>query len=477
MNGKRSALLQLYKFIDLSLLVCAFAVCSIFFSYQSQTLSFSQLLSIRISLGNLIFFASLMYVSHIIFSRIGSYHSKRFVRFKTETTDTVTATTIISLLIFAISIIFKIGIINYEFIILFWILSSLLAVSFRATLKFCLRWMRLRGRNLRHMLIIGTNSRAIQFAKEIEESPELGYRIAGFADDQWYSSEKFKNSNDLVTDFHGLPEYLRTHVVDEVVISLPLNSLYTKAADVASLSRDHGIIIRHLSNIFNLKSASAFSDELGKEAVIGHYIGRMNGWQLPIKGVIDFCGSFLLLLLLFPLFLVVGLLIKLTSPGPIFFIQERVGLNKRIFKMYKFRTMSIDAEKKQAELEKMNEVKGPVFKIKNDPRITAVGRFLRKTSIDELPQLMNVLRGEMSLVGPRPLPIRDYEGFNEDWHRRRFSVRPGITCLWQINGRTTLNFEQWMHLDIQYIDQWSLWLDLKILLSTIPAVIKCLGAS
>jgi lipopolysaccharide/colanic/teichoic acid biosynthesis glycosyltransferase len=145
--------------------------------------------------------------------------------------------------------------------------------------------------------------------------------------------------------------------------------------------------------------------------------------------------------------------------------------------VYKFRTMGQDAEKKIAELECLNEVSGPVFKIKNDPRITPIGQFLRKTSIDELPQLFNVLKGDMSLVGPRPLPVRDYEGFDEDWHRRRFSVRPGITCLWQINGRSNVSFDHWMEMDMEYIDRWSLALDFKILLETIPAVLKGSGAA
>jgi lipopolysaccharide/colanic/teichoic acid biosynthesis glycosyltransferase len=180
--------------------------------------------------------------------------------------------------------------------------------------------------------------------------------------------------------------------------------------------------------------------------------------------------------MLAPLFVVVAVIIKLTSEGPIFFTQERLGLNKRRFRICKFRTMVAGAEKKQAELEHLNEVAGPVFKIKRDPRVTLVGRFLRKTSIDELPQLFNVLKGEMSLVGPRPLPVRDYEGFDQDWHRRRFSVRPGLTCLWQISGRSSISFDKWMELDMQYIDEWSLWLDLKILVGTIPAVLRGAGA-
>jgi lipopolysaccharide/colanic/teichoic acid biosynthesis glycosyltransferase len=177
------------------------------------------------------------------------------------------------------------------------------------------------------------------------------------------------------------------------------------------------------------------------------------------------------------IFLVVTLLIKLTSPGPVLFVQERVGLGKRRFRLYKFRTMIQGAEKKLAEVEHLNEMSGPVFKIKNDPRITKIGKFLRKTSIDELPQLINVLKGDMSLVGPRPLPVRDYNGFDQDWQRRRFSVRPGITCLWQVTGRSNVSFDKWMKLDMEYIDNWSLILDFKILILTIPAVLRGSGAA
>jgi lipopolysaccharide/colanic/teichoic acid biosynthesis glycosyltransferase len=183
------------------------------------------------------------------------------------------------------------------------------------------------------------------------------------------------------------------------------------------------------------------------------------------------------LVALAPLLAVVAALIKLTSPGPVFFLQHRLGLNKRRFSIYKFRTMVPDAELRLREIEHLNEVSGPVFKIKDDPRITPMGRFLRKTSIDELPQLFNVLKGDMSLVGPRPLPIRDCDGFDKDWQRRRFSVRPGITCLWQINGRNSIPFEKWMQLDLEYIDMWSLRLDFEILLRTIPAVLKGSGAA
>jgi exopolysaccharide biosynthesis polyprenyl glycosylphosphotransferase len=197
---------------------------------------------------------------------------------------------------------------------------------------------------------------------------------------------------------------------------------------------------------------------------------------LVIKRIVDFAVALVAVIAILPIMLLVAIVIRITSTGPVFFAQKRVGHNKRKFTMYKFRTMVVDAEQQMEQLEHLNEVSGPVFKIKNDPRITPIGRFLRKTSLDELPQLFSVLKGDMSLVGPRPLPIRDYEGFNEDWQRRRFSVKPGITCLWQVQGRSSISFEKWMELDLQYIDKWSLWLDLQILLQTIPAVLRGSGA-
>jgi exopolysaccharide biosynthesis polyprenyl glycosylphosphotransferase len=196
-----------------------------------------------------------------------------------------------------------------------------------------------------------------------------------------------------------------------------------------------------------------------------------------IKRTLDVICSTVLIIFLTPLFIVVGALVRFTSPGPIFFRQTRVGLNKRQFNIYKFRTMLANAEQLQSQLLAMNEMSGPVFKIRDDPRVTPLGRFLRKTSIDELPQLFNVLMGDMSLVGPRAMSLRDYQLFDQDWQRRRFSVKPGITCLWQIRGRNSIPFEEWMELDMQYIDKWSLWLDFKILAQTVPVVLRGTGAA
>ncbi|MCK4575145.1 sugar transferase [candidate division WOR-3 bacterium] len=197
-------------------------------------------------------------------------------------------------------------------------------------------------------------------------------------------------------------------------------------------------------------------------------------WELLVKGIFDRVFSFIMLILLFPLFFMVAVLIKLTSKGPVFFRQVRCGVNGRKFIFYKFRTMVEDAEKRKSELTHLN-VKKIVFKISEDPRITKIGRFLRKTSIDELPQLYNVFKGDMSLVGPRP-PVPQEVELYEDWQRRRLSMKPGLTCLWQVDGRSELDFDDWMKLDLEYIDTWTLSLDMKILLRTIPAVLSTKGA-
>jgi exopolysaccharide biosynthesis polyprenyl glycosylphosphotransferase len=200
-------------------------------------------------------------------------------------------------------------------------------------------------------------------------------------------------------------------------------------------------------------------------------------WPLLAKQVLDFCGALVLLVLTSPLMLLAAVGIKLTSPGPVLFRQERCGLNGRPFTMLKFRSMVSDAEQRKHELEALNEMSGPVFKVSNDPRVTPFGRFLRKYSIDELPQLFNVLAGQMSLVGPRPLPVNEVKRFDDPAHRRRLSVKPGLTCLWQIRGRSDLrDFREWVRLDLEYIDNWSLGLDLKILLLTIPVVLRGQGA-
>jgi exopolysaccharide biosynthesis polyprenyl glycosylphosphotransferase len=264
--------------------------------------------------------------------------------------------------------------------------------------------------------------------------------------------------------------------VDEVFIALPREGYAPLVEAIVRLCEDQGIIVRLQTDLFKLRIARWQVDELDGIPIVTIRSGPPDGWQLLVKRLIDICGSALLLLAMAPLLMIVTVLIKLDSPGSAFYIQERVGLNKRRFQVFKFRTMIEGADKQQPMLEDLNQAEGPVFKIKDDPRITRLGKFLRRFSIDELPQLFNVLRGEMSLVGPRPLPVRDIERIDAQWHKRRLSVKPGVTCLWQVNGRSDVNFDHWVRMDLEYIDKWSLGLDLKILVKTIPAVLKGSGA-
>jgi lipopolysaccharide/colanic/teichoic acid biosynthesis glycosyltransferase len=195
-----------------------------------------------------------------------------------------------------------------------------------------------------------------------------------------------------------------------------------------------------------------------------------------VKRGIDIAGASLAVVMLSPVLLVAALAVKITSPGPVFFIQPRYGYNRRRFPMIKFRTMVVDAEQRMKDVEHLNEAAGPIFKIKKDPRVTKIGSFLRESSVDELPQLFNVLLGHMSLVGPRPMSVRDVSRFSEATLMRRFSVLPGMTGLWQVSGRSSLTFTDWIALDLKYIDNWSLTEDLRILLITVPVVVRGRGA-
>jgi exopolysaccharide biosynthesis polyprenyl glycosylphosphotransferase len=432
----------------------------------------------KVSLSSCVLFAIAILLCYGVFSACGLYESKRMSTKSAEVKDVLRAMTFSTLCIWLEGRLLFISVITPQFLLAFLISGSTLIISARFLLRFVLGAIRKRGHNLHHILVLGTNSRAVDFGRKVETTPHRGYRLVGFVDDDWPGIESFRQTGFSILCGHSdLAEFLRCNVVDEIAIYLPLRSFYERAALIAQLANQHGIILRCDTDIFDLKKFSPLQSELSDVPTqIVPDGGRIDGWPLLFKRLFDIIGSFLLLIALSPIFLFVALLIKLTSPGPVLFAQKRMGLNKREFTMFKFRTMIPDAESVQEKLAHLNEMSGPVFKIKNDPRITPVGRVLRKTSIDELPQLFNVLKGNMSLVGPRAMSVRDYRLFSEDWQRRRFSVRPGITCLWQVQGRNELPFEQWMQLDMQYIDGWSLWLDLKILARTIPAVFRGVGA-
>ena len=477
-EAKRRFLLSGLKLFDMSQMILAYGLATILVVHWDQRIGLDQFLAIRVKLSNCFTFGSILLTWHVIFSLCGLYESKRMSARRVEMIDVLKGTSISTVFLALMAELLRITMITPRFVAIFWVISSIFLATSRLMLRPVLAGLRRRGRNLRHMLVVGTNSRAIEFARSIQRNPELGYRLLGFVDDDWPKMAEFKQTGfPLVSGNAGFPEYLRRNVVDEVAMFLPLRSSYEKSFGAAALCQEHGIIMRFNGDIFGLKKSRPSAVQFDGDHYVATYTGVHNWSAQMVKRILDILLSFVLLVVLAPLFGIVALLTKLSSDGPILFRQERLALNKRRFQILKFRTMVPNAEKMMAALEEQNEASGPVFKIKEDPRITRLGRILRRTSIDELPQLFNVLKGDMSLVGPRPLPVRDYEGFSEDWQRRRFSVRPGITCLWQVNGRSSIPFEQWMKLDLQYLDQWSLWLDIKILARTVSAVLKGSGAA
>ena len=475
---KRRLLLNALKLLDLTLLVVAFGLATVLAVYADKGVSLEKFLALRVKLSNCAIFGVALFVWHVILCASGVYKSRRLSPKLAEFFDILKAATLCALCVALLAAVFSIRMVSPRFLALFWIITFASLLSVRIMLRYALSGIRRRGRNLRYVLILGTNARAIEFARRLESTPERGYRLLGLVDDEWANFAKFKETGlPFACRQADLAEYLRRNVVDEVAFYLPLRSYYEHCARVAALCEEHGTIMRFATDIFTLKTARARAEEVDGDHFISTHANALEGWPLMTKRVLDILLSAALIFLLMPVLVGVAFLIRLSSKGPVLFRQERLGLNKRRFVIYKFRTMIPDAEKHMAELEPFNEARGPVFKIKNDPRITPIGRMLRRTSIDELPQLFNVLKGDMSMVGPRPLPVRDYEGFSEDWQRRRFSIQPGLTCLWQINGRSSIAFEDWMKLDIKYMDEWSLWLDFKILARTIPAVLKGSGAA
>jgi exopolysaccharide biosynthesis polyprenyl glycosylphosphotransferase len=264
-------------------------------------------------------------------------------------------------------------------------------------------------------------------------------------------------------------------VIDEVILAIP-RSLIQDAELIAYECEVEGVKLRWMADVFDLKVARMQLVELGKIPLLTLEPVAQDEWKLMAKRVFDLILTLGSMPIVLPIIGVIALAIKLDSPGPVFFRQDRVGLKKRRFQMIKFRSMIVNAEEKMKEIEHLNEAEGPIFKMKNDPRITRVGKVIRKASLDELPQLFNVIKGEMSLVGPRPMSLRDVDLFDKGIQRKRFSVKPGVTCIWQISGRSNLPFAKWLELDLQYIENWSLLLDFKILFKTIPAVLKGSGA-
>ena len=370
---------------------------------------------------------------------------------------------------------FKLEHVSRLFFVLFVITASALLFLEKLLVYSAAHFARRRGYNYRRILIVGTGRRASGFIRMIKENPEWGFRIFGAVNDEPGREVEKVNGIEIIGNINEISVLLHRHAIDEVFFVVPRLRLHHMANAIASCEIE-GVKATIAVDLFDMKIARARQTELGSVPLLTFETVIAKEGRLFIKRVLDIIISGVMLILFAPFLLIAALLIKLTSSGPVLFTQRRVGLTGRNFVLYKFRTMFKGAEKKLTELERLNEMGGPVFKMKKDPRITPLGKILRKFSIDELPQLFNVFVGHMSLVGPRPPIPKEVEQY-ESWQRRRLSMRPGLSCLWQVSGRNRIDFDEWMKLDLEYLDNWSLWLDFKIMVKTIPVVIFGIGAS
>jgi len=414
---------------------------------------------------------------HVAFAFFVRYETHRFTSRFTQIKRVLKAVTISVFLVWAIDIVLRVHLVTARFLLVFWATSSGLCIVMRLVTRQLLTVVRRSGLNQRHILFVGSSRRALDFAQRIARTEELGYRIIGFATHDPDSVESVRQAGyRALGDMDEVPQIFKREVVDELMICLPIMDYFTEVVDIVRRCQDQGIVVRFAPETFDFRLLTKTQIERFDGDYVVTFFRQNLFWQLVLKGLMDYSVASAVILICLPLFAVVAVLIKLTSAGPVFFTQERVGMNKRRFTLYKFRTMVANAEELRKDLEELNEADGPVFKIKHDPRITRIGKFLRRTSIDELPQLFNVLKGDMSLVGPRPPLATEVEDYA--WSdRKRLSMKPGITCLWQVSGRSELSFEKWMELDQQYVDNWNIWLDVKILLKTVPAVLFAKGAS
>ncbi len=331
-----------------------------------------------------------------------------------------------------------------------------------------------RSAPARRTVIVGSGPIAAEIYRRFHSNPLVRREALGFVDTDPQPSLVAAGLRHLGS-VGRLEFLLMREIVDEVLIALPVKSRYEEIQQAIAACGLVGVPATYPAPVFAAGPGTARIERHAMATVMALPLVHDDARQ-TIKRALDIAGSAGLLLLLAPVFALITFAVRWTSPGPALFRQERYGFNKRRFQMLKFRSMVDGAEGMQEEMESRNEAAGPIFKIKADPRITPLGRFLRRSSLDELPQLWHVLTGEMSLVGPRPMSLRDVSRFEDPWLMRRFSVRPGLTCLWQVGGRSNLSFDQWIALDLEYVDRWSLALDVTLLLKTIPVVLKGTGA-
>ena len=396
----------------------------------------------------------------------GLYRPRARWSIRSEAVDLARATVVMALLSLSVLFLFRLPDVSRLFLLLLFPAQFLITLATRAALRVGFRWLREHGYNARFVVIAGAGPRGQAFAAKLADHPELGLQVIGYIDDD---PSLVDGGTPLLGSLSDLQTILHDRVIDEVVVCLPF-SQWNLVDAIARIVEEEGKIVRVPMDVLDHAFATGKVEELDGMPVFSLVSGPDRLAALALKRTLDVLVAGVALVVLSPILLVLALAIRRQDGSPVLFRQERVGLNGRPFRVVKFRTMVVDAEARQLEVASRTPIPRQ-FRMEADPRVTKTGRWLRRTSLDELPQLWNVLHGEMSLVGPRPA-LRAEVGAYDIWHRRRLSMKPGITGLWQVTARRDDDFDRRASLDLDYIDRWSIWLDVKILLRTIPAALE-----
>ena len=423
-----------------------------------------------------------LFIWGVLVLRFNRYHSRRTTPLQAEAWDIVRMCVIGTLFLVLFIYSFRIDErllrpdkISRLWIFLFALLATLFLLTRMVIIRLTARSVRLEGYNYRTVLLAGTNPTALRIAESIQSHPYWGYRIIGFVRERSSDDESSLPPDQILGTLEDIPDIVEHYPIDEVIFALGRQQL-DRLENILLGLEEQGIRARLALNLFPHAKARVEVGTLDEIPVLTYSTTPSSELALLGKRVMDIGISLVLLAVAWPVMLIIATALKVFGGGSVLYRQTRCGLHGRRFTLYKFRTMVKNADRQQEELAHLNEMTGPVFKLRRDPRVTRIGRLLRRLSLDELPQLWNVFRGDMSLVGPRP-PVPQEVSAYERWQRRRLSMRPGLTCLWQIHGRNKIDFDRWIELDLEYIDNWSPLLDLKILAKTIPVVLTGRGAS
>lgn len=484
LKEKEAFIINMMKIVDATIIIISFVLSYFIDDFFRSMYDFQEMAyAISPTFEGLYYFSKMNWPLSLsiipiwlsLLSVLGAYRDFRTRHFKKETVIIVKSALLSVIAFGSIFFILQMKFTSRLYIGIFTLTTGLCLIGEKRLISTFLDQIHEHGFNQVNLLIVGTGRRAQEFIRAVKDNANWGLRIVGLIDDEHGMYGKEIEGYRVLGRIQDIPFILHRKVIDRVIFVVPRLWLH-RLDDVILACEREGIATSISMDLYDLRIAKMRQTNFNNFPLLEFETFNAKEWQLFIKRAIDIALSLFFVILASPIYLFTAISIKLSSKGPVFYSQVRCGVNGRKFTLYKFRSMIVGAEMKKKMLDKINEMDGPVFKIKHDPRITKVGRIIRKLSIDELPQFLNVLKGDMSIVGPRPpLPV-EVEMY-ELWQRRRLSFKPGITCVWQVSGRNNINFDRWMEMDLEYIDSWSLWLDFKILIKTFAVVLTGYGAS